>query len=68
MTKWHPYPQEKPTSLKEVLATIQEVNPKCTYISVCSIENDRFYDEEGIAVSEEKVIAWMEMPEPYKEE
>ena len=60
---WHLYPGEKPGTLKCYLAT-KMVGKKRIVSTACRVPfTDMFFMEE-----EFPVIAWAEMPEPYKEE
>ena len=65
--KWHPYPEEKPKndSLNPYLVT-------WLYDGVCGKEPevDLFYYEDDAFKwnLENEVIAWAELPEPYKEQ
>ena len=65
MTKinWHPYPEEKPRRTGDYLVTFQKrrklyVTKDCYDINEGDFEID-FYV---------KVVAWAELPEPYKPE
>ena len=60
---WHTYPEEKPDEFGEYLSTVK--SKKKRYISTSYWFNDtrEFFHED-----KEKVLAWVEMPEPYKEE
>ncbi len=60
---WHLYPEEKPGTLKCYLAT-KMVGKKRIVSTACRVPfTDMFFMEE-----EFPVIAWAEMPEPYKKE
>ena len=56
---WHPYPQEKPKSARRFyLVTSPDVISNGIDINYFT-EFNRFVDK--------RVIAWAELPEPYKE-
>lgn len=58
--KWHPYPEEKPIFDDDYLITVKYKHlPNRVYI--CSGVN-------GLFNIKPDVIAWAELPEPYKEE
>ena len=62
--KWHPYPQDKPNSLaRDYLVTDIYKKKRKVSISIWYKSQNKF-DKEDIF----SVIAWAEMPEPYKEE
>ena len=65
--KWHPYPEEKPKndSRNPYLGTWG-----CEGVGGKEPEGDLFYDEDAAFkwTLENEVIAWAELPEPYKEE
>ena len=59
-TVWHPFPKEKPPEpLTWYLVTLQERKGKRLYIDLWS---GSFWLSTGIR----KIIAWAELPEPYK--
>lgn len=63
---WHPYPQEKPKKNDSYLITLKGRNSipfVCQDIYNDDIKAFRF---EGYSTFE-KVTAWAELPEPYKE-
>ena len=59
---WHPYPVEKPDMNKCYLATKMVGKKRIVSIAVPLPLEDKFFTEEDFPV-----IAWAEMPEPYKE-
>ena len=60
--EWHQYPQERPDTLKCYLATTM-VGKKRIVSTACRVPfTNKFFMEEDFPV-----IAWAEMPEPYKE-
>ena len=66
--EWHPYPQEKPREEGAYLITTKDCRDSRLLSSV-----DTFFDKGKIFGIEEydpfdKVIAWAEMPKPYKDE
>ena len=62
--KWHPYPEYKPNSLvRNYLVTGIYKNKRKVSISNW-YKSQNVFDKEDIF----SVIAWAEMPEPYKEE
>ena len=63
---WHPYPQEKPEGAEEYLVTIN-----CGYFNIQTTsywKDGKFIDYENEPRKLCSIIAWAEMPEPYKEE
>lgn len=62
---WHPYPQEKPKENKTYLVTLRRLTMGGYQfkIGIYRAFNEDFFNEDLC-----KVIAWAEMPEPYKEE
>ena len=62
---WHPYPQEKPknNSVKPYLVTIM-----CFSETIVDME---YYEDDSFkwckSKEDERVIAWAELPDPYKE-
>lgn len=64
--KWHPYPKEKPKCADEYLVTIN-----CGYFNTTSTSDwkeGKFTDYENEPQKIGSIIAWAEMPEPYKED
>ena len=64
-TVWHPYPKEKPKRDKEYLVTcVHQDGNKFIFI-------DFWFSATGEGewfTAPEKVIAWAELPEPYRPE
>ena len=62
--KWHPYPEDRPVDLVRSYLVTDIYNKKreVSFYFWYSLKNK--FLEEDIA----PVIAWAEMPEPYKEE
>ena len=63
---WHPYPKEKPTESKEYFVTLKYT--KCVAAFDYDPEWNEWRGNEGFYVPNNCVIAWAELPEPYKEE
>ena len=63
--EWHPYPQERPTEDKFYLVTIKY--KRTSKVDIWDSVNGYFYIE-GVLYDGNEVIAWAEMPGPYKEE
>lgn len=64
--EWYKYPEEKPKEANEYLITVN-----CDFFNITTSaiwENGRFVDNEEEQNEIDSVIAWAEMPEPYKEE
>ena len=59
---WHPYPQEKPIKSGQYLVTVED-----TY-NVIDFADYLSYDKQFLNEIDEYVIAWAELPEPYKGE
>lgn len=66
--EWHPYPQTKPKHIGSYLVSIKKVWANwvvsdrlriCEYNGIDKWENIEDY---------EKVVAWVEIPEPYQKE
>ena len=58
-TDWHPYPQEKPTEIKNYILTTPSHGLR---FGSWTKEKDRFMDA-GKTIN---VIAWAELPQPYE--
>ena len=64
---WHPYPEEKPNFYELVLVTLlcpdgeRVVDVDTIHNRPNSIEKEQW----GFDISDKKVIAWAELPEPY---
>ena len=56
---WHPYPKEKPIEFTWCLITSLSGNRK---VSI------RMFGKTQFSIRDDEVIAWAELPEPYKEE
>ena len=66
MTKinWHPYPEEKPTKKNRYLINIDDGNAQqCS--TIATFYKDTFWENGAI---DHIVIAWAELPEPYRPE
>ena len=59
--EWHKYPQEKPEEYDEYLVTVQDGQDLFTVPTYWIPEGNIFED------FSRKIIAWAELPEPYKE-
>lgn len=57
---WHPYPEEKPTRRGNYLVTLNVGGGKKMICTLCSPQTGDF--------NTDSVLAWAELPEPYKEE
>ena len=57
---WHPYPKEKPSKSGDFLVTVKKVE--------CEIVMTRFYNDwaEKFNFNDKQILAWTELPEPYK--
>lgn len=64
--EWRPFPQEKPIVLDEYLVTIDYGSFRISSSAIW--KNGRFIDNEEDQNGVGPVIAWAEMPEPYKGE
>ena len=64
--EWHPYPKEKPKVVDEYLVTINYGFFKITSSAIW--KDGRFMEDEDESSKMYPVIAWAEMPEPYKED
>ena len=64
--EWHPYPKEKPKIVDEYIVTINYGYFKATSSAIW--KKGRFVDNEEYQNNIGSIIAWAEMPEPYKEE
>lgn len=60
--KWHPYPEEKPKKEGNYLTTVGLLRENYINMDFYYITEKREY----FAYSNPLVIAWAEMPEPYK--
>lgn len=66
---WHPYPQEKPKKEKPYLVTTKKCNSSKTIVGIDTF----FIDWKDFVLEYPKptfymVVAWAELPDPYKEE
>lgn len=61
---WHPYPEEKPTKKDRYLISLDDGNGH-QYITIAAFYKDIFW---GSGVIDHIVIAWAELPEPYRPE
>lgn len=62
---WHKYPNEKPKEVDKYLVTVN-----CGFFNITSTSNwesGHFTDYENEPGKIGSIIAWVEMPEPYKE-
>lgn len=59
--KWHPYPQEKPNEKDTYIVTLKFGKDLLTSITDWIPEQNTFWD------FGDSVVAWAELPEPYKE-
>lgn len=59
---WHPYPDEKPTKKDRYLINIDDGNGH-KYITIATFYKDTFWENGAI---DHIVIAWAELPEPYR--
>ena len=60
--KWHPYPKEKPSIEDDYLVTVRgDLNPFIYYLHYTPYRLER-------GSQWTHVTAWMDKPEPYKEE
>lgn len=62
--KWHPYPEEKPTKKDRYLISIDDGNGH-QYITIATLYKDIFWES---GVIDHIVIAWADLPEPYRPE
>lgn len=60
-TTWHPYPEDVPDMDKGYLVTIQ--NKIGQFYTTMD-----FWDKEGFVYRDKNVLAWAELPEPYRPE
>lgn len=60
--EWHQYPQEKPEEYDEYLVTVQDGQDLFTFTTYWIPEGNTFMD------FSRDIVAWAELPEPYKEE
>ena len=60
---WQPYPEEKPPCTDDYLITIKKGRKLCVTKDCYDINEGEFEIEFNT-----KIIAWAEMPEPYKPE
>lgn len=62
---WHPYPEEKPKDFGDFLVTFIIEGDEKRYVCLSTYNDirDTFFMSPRI-----KVIAWVEMPEPYRPE
>ena len=60
--EWHPYPQEKPEEYDEYLVTVKDEQDLFTFTTYWLPEGNTFIDFSRY------IVAWAELPEPYKEE
>lgn len=76
--KWRPFPKEIPQETGEYLVTIK-VTEKYSYVTIRNwgemIDFNgkhrttwHFYDSEWGSMVQNGVIAWVELPEPFKKE
>ena len=71
---WRPYPKEKPTKFDEYLITLLDKRDNSLSVATDSFfPAEDFIDlDDGWAIYDEslcdfKVVAWAEMPKPFKE-
>lgn len=57
---WHPYPGERPQKSSDYLVTVKEVGTEQV--------NVRFYNDwaKKFTFNDKKIVAWAEIPEPYR--
>lgn len=60
---WHPYPEEKPPCTDDYLITIKKGRKLCVTKDCYDINEGEFEIEFNA-----KIIAWAELPEPYRPE
>ncbi len=60
--EWHQYPQEKPEEYDEYLVTVKVEQDLFTFTTYWLPEGNTFID------FSRDIVAWAELPEPYKEE
>ena len=60
--EWHPYPQEKPEEYDEYLVTVQVGQDLFTFTTYWLPQGNTFID------FYRDIVAWAEMPAPYKED
>lgn len=60
---WHSYPDEKPSIYGAYLSTVAIKKKRSVSISLWLPSTDRFFNE-----GDHSIIAWAELPEPYREE
>ena len=64
---WHPYPEKKPDFYKPVLVTLSSPNGgRMVEIDLLHFYPSLKKEEWGYEPSDRKIIAWAELPEPYK--
>ena len=64
--EWHKYPEDKPKHVDEYLVTVN-----CGYFDITSSaiwKDEKFTDYENELGRINSIVAWSEMPAPYKEE
>ena len=64
--EWHKYPEDKPKHVDEYLVTVN-----CGYFNITSSAiwiDEKFTDYENELGRISSIVAWSEMPAPYKEE
>ena len=64
--EWHKYPEDKPKHVDEYLVTVN-----CGYFNITSSAiwiDEKFTDYENELGRINSIVAWSEMPAPYKEE
>ena len=64
--EWHKYPEDKPKEVDEYLVTVN-----CGYFYITSTaiwKDEKFTDYENELGRINSIVAWSEMPAPYKEE
>ena len=60
-TKWHPYNEEKPYEFGYYLSTVEYQKKISISISYWFNDTREFFNED-----DKQVLAWAELPEPYK--
>ena len=61
--KWHKYPNEKPEKYREYIITVNIRQHLYTTTSDWMPDLNKFFSYRN-----EVIVAWAELPEPYKEE
>lgn len=61
--KWHPYPEENPKKSGDYLVYIRAGDKIFTYIAYW-IDSIGIFEPRFVG----RILAWAELPEPYKEE